>query len=122
MAGLAGLPSHGDEPASAARGAAIYQRGEGTAGGEAMVGDPPARVPMALFPCRGCHGDDGRGVREGGVTAPEIRWSYLTKPYAVAGGSLRRRPPYDERSFASALRDGRDSAGRASAARCPATW
>lgn len=102
-----GLPLPAGEP-----GEAIYQRGEGAKIAEVDFGAPPASAPLTLFPCGGCHGGDGRGVAEGGVVAPEIRWSYLSKPYALRGGPFRLRPAYDEKLFARALREGVDSAGR----------
>lgn len=92
-------------------GEAIYQRGEGAKIAEVQIGDSPAGAPLELFACQGCHGDDGRGLAEGGVVAPEIRWSYLSKPYAVRSGPFRLRPAYDEKLFARALREGIDSAG-----------
>lgn len=93
-------------------GRALYERGEGSQGGQALIGEPPTHAPLSLFACGGCHGEDGRGKTEGGVVAPQIRWSYLTRPYDVRGGPFRLRPAYDEKLFARALRDGIDSGGR----------
>jgi protein SCO1/2 len=59
-----------DSVASSAedRGRAMYQDGPRV---DATVGDTMMSVPMA---CGGCHGSDGRGRTEGGMTAPEITW------------------------------------------------
>lgn len=100
-------------------GAALYQRGEAASTAEALIGEPPVRAPLALFACAGCHGAAGRGATEGGVTAPDIRWSTLSKPYALRSGPFRRRPAYDEQLFARALREGIDSAGQRFAAAMP---
>ncbi len=95
------------------RGRDIYTRGLGAEGLEieATMGDGAADVPAALLPCANCHGYDGRGNSEGGVVPPNVRWSELTKPYAITATNGRRRPPYDERSFARAMIEGLDSAG-----------
>jgi hypothetical protein len=84
-----------------------------------LIGEPPSAAPLALFPCRNCHGDDGRGIVESGVVAPDIRWSHLSKPYSVLGGRFRLRPAYDGPLLARALRDGVDSGGQPLAAAMP---
>ncbi len=106
-------------PGELAPGAALYQRGEAASTAEALIGEPPVPAPLALFACAGCHGAAGRGATEGGVTAPDIRWSTLSKPYALRSGPFRRRPSYDELLFARGLREGIDSAGQRFAAAMP---
>lgn len=61
-------------------------------------------LPAARFSCAGCHGADGEGRREGGTVFPPIRWDALT--------SARRMPAYDADSFARAILEGVDPAGR----------
>jgi len=68
-------------------------------------------VPASAVPCAGCHGRDGRGRPEGGVTPSDITWNTLTRPYGVTHPSGRRHPPYDERLFKRAVTMGLDPAG-----------
>jgi ABC-type branched-subunit amino acid transport system substrate-binding protein len=96
------------------RGKAVYMTGKGATGVliQATVASGLS-LPASLYPCSGCHGTDARGGVEAGVSAPSIRWSHLVEPAAVKSPAGSTRPPYEESSFARALRDGRDSAGRA---------
>lgn len=55
------------------RGRAMYEDGPR---GNVTIGDTTMTVPMA---CGGCHGVDGRGRTEGGVTAPDITWEALSR-------------------------------------------
>jgi ABC-type branched-subunit amino acid transport system substrate-binding protein/mono/diheme cytochrome c family protein len=64
-----------------------------------------------LHDCAGCHGQDGRGKPEGGVTPSNIRWEELTRPYDVTHPSGRKHPPYTERSLVRAISMGFDPAG-----------
>ena len=83
------------------RGRAMYQHGPRA---EVTVGDTTMSVPMA---CGGCHGSDGRGRTEGGVTAPDITWDALS------------RRGYDARRLVRAITFGLDSGGKALAAPMP---
>jgi ABC-type branched-subunit amino acid transport system substrate-binding protein len=58
-----------------------------------------------------CHGRDGLGKNEGGVTPSNISWDALTKPYLVTHSSGRKRPPYTERLIDRAISLGLDSGG-----------
>ena len=65
-------------------GEALFQQGKlerqlGEA--KVYVGEDSMRAPLSLFACKNCHGVDGKGKREGGVSAPDIRWAQLSKPY-----------------------------------------
>jgi cytochrome c oxidase subunit 2 len=65
--------------------------------------------------CAGCHGTDGRGrtisSMMGSFTAPDIRWSVLASPGGTeSDGSAST--PFDETSFARAVRDGLDPEGQ----------
>jgi cytochrome oxidase Cu insertion factor (SCO1/SenC/PrrC family) len=88
-------------PAAEDRGRAMYHEGPRA---DATVGDTMMSVPMA---CGGCHGSDGRGRTEGGVTAPEITWE-----------SLSRRG-YDAKQLVRAITMGIDSSGKELAAPMP---
>lgn len=91
----------------------IYTRGEGIAGHEilAVLGEGGTKVPASMMPCSSCHGSDGKGRAEGGVSPSDITWSALTRPYAASTPSGRQPPPYDERLAKRAVTMGLDSAG-----------
>jgi hypothetical protein len=63
--------------------------------------------------CADCHGRDGKGrtisTMMGQFEAPDIRWSTLTAPRDAAG---QPQTPFDEASFARAVRDGVDPEGQ----------
>ncbi|WP_375459507.1 hypothetical protein [uncultured Enterovirga sp.] len=71
----------------------------------ALVGAASASVPASGFGCRNCHGRDGRGGREGALSAPSIERAVLDRASA-------RRPAYTEAAFGELLRTGRDPGGR----------
>jgi len=83
------------------QGRAIYHRGEGRAEIVAVLGD--TRVAATAVPCASCHGPDGRGKAEGGVTPPDVRHAALTKPYAA---------PYDDKLLRRAITMGIGSSGK----------
>lgn len=62
--------------------------------------------------CASCHGRDGRGGTVGAMMGsfhtPDIRWSTLTSSQDPEG---RPQTPFDEASFARAVRDGIDPEG-----------
>lgn len=95
------------------RGKQIYVLGTTSAGREilAYVGDAAIEVPGSTLPCANCHGLDGRGKPEGGVTPSNLTWDTLTKPYEVTQANGRKRPPYTERALELALTRGLDPAG-----------
>lgn len=87
----------GERPASA--GERIFTRGSATRVAETAA-------------CANCHGRDGRGGTDGGVTAPAIRWSDLTKPYGAERPAGRRTAAYDVAALRRALESGVDASGR----------
>jgi ABC-type branched-subunit amino acid transport system substrate-binding protein len=93
------------------RGRAIYTRGESTSGREitALVGE--LDVPSSTVTCAGCHGAHGEGKTEGGVTAGNLTWANLVKPYGHTHPTGRKHGPFDEAAFTRALADGVDPAG-----------
>src|SRR5215211_5929522 len=95
------------------RGQQIYRRGTVSSGQSvtAVLGDSGVELPASAVACLNCHGRDGLGKTEGGVTAPALAWEALTRPYSVATRTRRHRPPYTEALFARALSLGLDSAG-----------
>lgn len=104
----AALAAGGD----AERGRSIYVRGLTAEDGAilAAFGDEGFEVEASVLPCASCHGADGRGRAEGGISPSDLTWSALTHPRG-AGGTGREHPPYDERSLVRAIAMGVDPAG-----------
>jgi ABC-type branched-subunit amino acid transport system substrate-binding protein len=100
-------------PAAAISGRQIYLYGTGYGGDpiETTAGEGAVKVPAAILRCVNCHGRDGRGKPEGGIYPSDIRWSELSKPYAITTMSGRERPPYDESLVIRAITMGIDSGG-----------
>src|SRR6478672_10929458 len=93
------------------RGRALYLRGESASKKEitAIVND--LDVPASTVTCAGCHGRRGEGKSEGGVTAGNLTWSNLIKPYGHMHPNGRKHGPFTESSFATAVVRGVDPAG-----------
>ena len=94
------------------RGKQIYFEGTSPRGTEitAVVGDEAARLPGSTMPCSSCHGSDGLGRPEGGVTPLDIRWSELVKTYGHVHHDGRRHPAFDDDSFIRSMIAGIDPA------------
>ena len=101
------------------RGKAIYLRGESASGKEikAMIGD--LDVPASTVTCAGCHGLRGEGKTEGGVTAGNLQWANMLKPYGHTHPNGRKHGPYDEKLFALSLVHGTDPSGNQLAVAMP---
>ena len=101
------------------RGKAFYLRGESATGQEvtAMMGE--IDVPASTLTCAGCHGVRGEGKTEGGVTAGNMTWSSLTKPYGHTDEGGRKHPAFTEASFTRMLTAGLDPAGNKLAVAMP---
>jgi ABC-type branched-subunit amino acid transport system substrate-binding protein len=94
------------------RGRTLYRKGVSESGRPVsafLAG--PTEVNADTVPCAGCHGLDGRGRAEGGVTPSSVRWQDLVRPYEVTTPTGRRHSQYTERSLVSALGLGLDPAG-----------
>ena len=93
------------------RGKQIYLRGESPSGRKitAMLGD--IDVPASTMTCAGCHGLRGEGKTEGGVTAGNLTWSNMIKPYGHTHPSGRKHGAFDEKLFTRSLVEGKDPAG-----------
>jgi ABC-type branched-subunit amino acid transport system substrate-binding protein len=102
------------------RGKALYLRGESASGKEitALLGE--IDVPASTLSCAGCHGARGEGKTEGGVTAGNLTWSNLTKPYGHSHDNGRQHGAFSETSFIRALTGGVDPAGNKLAVAMPA--
>jgi ABC-type branched-subunit amino acid transport system substrate-binding protein len=101
------------------KGKAFYLRGESASGREitAMMGD--VDVPATTLTCAGCHGNRGEGRTEGGVTAGNMSWAYLTKPYGHTDEGARKHGAFTEASFVRSLTAGVDPAGNKLAVAMP---
>jgi mono/diheme cytochrome c family protein len=96
--------------AAGAQGQGNLPRGESPSGREisALVGE--LDVPASTVTCAGCHGARAEGKTEGGVTAGNLTWANLSKPYGHTHPTGRKHGPFDEAAFARALADGIDPA------------
>ncbi len=106
-------PAETRKPPPADRGGMIYLRGESPSGRPitARIGDGPP-LSAATLACVQCHGGDGRGRPEGGVTPSDITWANLMRPYGVAHPGGRRHPAYTAALFGRAVTLGWDPAGQ----------
>lgn len=77
------------------------------------------RLPGSAASCAGCHGRDGSGRSEGGITAPDIRWTALTQAGTRDLAAGRSAKPYDEATLVRAITHGLDSSGNTLAATMP---
>jgi Cytochrome c len=97
------------------RGEIIYTRGETPSGGTLFfrLASGNEVLPARGIACAGCHGNDGRGRREGDVAAPDITPEALSKPATGSPPSRRSRSraPYSDGLLARAITSGVDSSG-----------
>ena len=93
------------------RGRSLYLRGTTADGREvtALMGE--IDVPASTLTCAGCHGVKGEGKTEGGVTAGNLTWQHLVKPYGHTHPTGRKHGPFSEATFASAVLGGTDPSG-----------
>lgn len=110
---LTGAPAQTPLTLSESRGKQIYAQGTSPSGRKitAYLGESSLEVSGSAMPCANCHGLDGQGKPEGGVTPSNLTWEALTKPYGVTHADGRQHPPYNERTLESAITRGVDPAG-----------
>ena len=106
-------PPSGEQKERISRGRRIYVEGTSPAGGEITAVVSDVEVPASAIPCASCHGRDGKGRPEGGISPTDLTWANLTKPYGITHPSGRRHPPYDARLLKRAITMGIDPAGNA---------
>ncbi len=113
VAFLLATAGHAEEADLQDLGRRLYRDGLGTDGGSivAVIGSPGVEVPGTAVACVRCHGEDGRGRPEGGVSPSDLTWEALTRPYDVTHPSGRRHPSYDARRLVRAVTMGLDPAG-----------
>jgi len=92
-------------------GPSIYLQGKASEPATAYLSGPGISVDSRGFACAQCHLRDGSGSREGGVAAPDIRFTRLTQAYEGVRSTGRQHPAYDEESLRRAIREGVDPAG-----------
>ena len=93
------------------RGKQIYLRGTSASNREITATLNQIEVPASTTTCAGCHGMRGEGNTEGGVTAGNLTWSNLSKPYGHTHPTGRKHGPFTEASFTRAVVNGLDSDG-----------
>jgi ABC-type branched-subunit amino acid transport system substrate-binding protein len=99
--------------ASERRGKEIYLRGNSPSGRKIIGRIGEIDMPGSILSCAGCHGMRGEGKTEGGVTAGNLTWSNLVKPYGHTHPTGRQHGPFNESSFIRAVINGVDSNGSA---------
>ena len=95
--------------ASERRGKEIYLRGNSLSGREITGRIGEVEVPGSTVSCGGCHGLRGEGKTEGSVTAGNLTWPNLLKPYGHTHPTGRTHGPFNESSFIRAVINGIDS-------------
>ena len=95
------------------RGKQIYLRGTSPSGGEITALFNEIEVPASTVTCAGCHGMRGEGKTESGVTAGDLTWPNLVKPYGHTHTTGRKHGPFNESSLTRAVVNGVDSDGNA---------
>lgn len=106
-------PSQDEPKKQLERGRRIYLEGVSPSGAEiiAVMSDASVEVPASAVPCAGCHGRDGKGRPEGGVSPSDLTWAALTRPYGATHASGRKHPAYDEKTLKRSIAMGIDPAG-----------
>jgi ABC-type branched-subunit amino acid transport system substrate-binding protein len=98
-------------PEAAEKGRQIYLHGTGTSKISATFGNGSGSVSASIVPCAGCHGANGTGRTEAGITSPDIRWPVLSRPTPSGDSTLKQRPGYTKSTLLRAIGLGIDSAG-----------
>jgi ABC-type branched-subunit amino acid transport system substrate-binding protein len=112
MASMSQAPLAAELSEAQQRGKQIYFEGTSPRSTDitAVVGDEAALLPGMTMPCSSCHGSDGLGRPEGGVTPLDIRWTELVKSYGHVHHDGRRHPAFDDDSFIRSMIAGIDPA------------
>jgi ABC-type branched-subunit amino acid transport system substrate-binding protein len=92
----------------------IYNEGTSPSGRpiEAVLGEGSTRVPGSLMLCSSCHGFDGKGRAEGGITPSIVTWEAITSPLRSKDALGHRRPAYNLLSLRRAITNGVDPLGK----------
>lgn len=107
-------PAHSSDQAEQARkaGRTIFLEGRNRHG-EVITASVGSGVTLQgdAVACARCHGPEGAGNREGGLTAPALDWNALSQARSASPGLLPRSR-YDDVAVLRALRQGVDVEGR----------
>ncbi len=93
------------------RGKEIYLRGTSPSGREITARISELDIPASTLACSGCHGLRGEGKTEGGVTAGNLTWSNLIKPYGHTHTTGRKHGAFTESGLIRAVVNGVDPNG-----------
>ena len=93
------------------RGKEIYLRGTSPSGREIVARIGELDVPATTLACSGCHGIRGEGKTESGVTAGNLTWSNLIKPYGHTHPTGRKHGAFTESALIRAVVNGVDPDG-----------
>lgn len=93
------------------RGKTLYIQGISEGEREVTAMMSGAEVSATVLPCVNCHGVDGKGNPEGGVSPSNLTWPILTRNYQADHESGRSHPPYTEKTLKKAISMGLDPAG-----------
>jgi ABC-type branched-subunit amino acid transport system substrate-binding protein len=93
------------------RGKAIYQQGVSAGGGAIVALAGAVEVPASTLSCAGCHGAQGQGKTEAGITAGSLTWDSLLNPEGHRHPNGRRHKAFDEASLRRAITSGVDASG-----------
>ncbi|GJM32046.1 MAG: ABC transporter substrate-binding protein [Saprospiraceae bacterium] len=97
--------------ASEERGQDIFRKGTSPSGQKIVALMSGAEVPASVLPCSSCHGLDGKGRPEGGVSPSNITWNALTKGYNGKRSNGRTHNAYTSTTLKRAISMGLDPAG-----------
>lgn len=91
------------------RGKVIYHTGNSPTTNEritAYFGSDRIAIPAETSPCASCHGYDGTGRPESGLTPANITWKFLTKSYGHLHPKGAKHSPFTEQSLKDYLQHG----------------
>lgn len=93
------------------RGRQIFEKGTSASGKEIIALMSGIEIPASVLPCAGCHGLDGKGKPEGGLTPSNITWHALQTDYEGQRKSGRIHPAYTTKTLKRAITMGLDPKG-----------
>ena len=99
------------EPSPEERGRQIFEKGTNASGTEIIALMSGIEIPASVLPCAGCHGMDGKGKPEGGVTPSNITWHALKTDYEGIRKNGRNHPAYTTKTLKRAITMGLDPKG-----------
>lgn len=93
------------------RGKSIFQKGISLTGNDVFAVMSGIDVPASVLPCSSCHGANGKGKPEGGVTPSNITWSALLTSFTGKRKNGRTHIPYSTKTLKRAITMGFDPSG-----------